>query len=148
MMAPPGFRPGQQPTPEQIQAMQQQFAAEAARQGLTPQQFAERLRQHAMAQRMQQGQGQGQPGQPGAQGGQQQGQPAPDGPQPGQQMMPPPGAQPGQQVPIQPGPPKPEALAVAKFLKAQDLKSRPCIFEEKRRELFKGLCTLSTRPHH
>jgi translocation protein SEC62 len=42
------------------------------------------------------------------------------------------------QEPIQPGPPKPEALAVAKFLKAQDLKPRTCIFQEKRNEMFRG----------
>jgi len=47
------------------------------------------------------------------------------------------GAQPGQQEPIQPGPPKPEALAVAKFLKSQDLKSRTCIFQEKRKDMFR-----------
>lgn len=150
---PPGFRPGQQPTPEQVQQMQQQFAAEAARQGLTPQQFADRLRQHAMAQRAQmQAQGQMPPG-AGAGPGAAQGPPGAQGPQggQGQQQGPPQGqqqmqqqqqqqqmARPGGQIPIQPGPPKPEALAVAKFLRSQDLKSRPCIFEEKRRDLFKG----------
>ncbi|MBE7181843.1 MAG: hypothetical protein INR71_11670, partial [Terriglobus roseus] len=54
MPAPPGPggmpAPGQQPTPEQIQAMQQQIAAEAARQGLTIQQYVERLKQQALQQ--------------------------------------------------------------------------------------------------
>lgn len=52
----------------------------------------------------------------------------------------------GQQVPIQPGPPKPEALAVAKFLKSQNLKSRPAIFQEKRKEMFKGMHGLTNVP--
>jgi translocation protein SEC62 len=43
-----------------------------------------------------------------------------------------------QQEPIQPGPPKPEALAVANWLKKQDLKPRTCIFQEKRKEMFRG----------
>jgi len=150
---PPGAIPipvqlpnGQQLTPEQMQQIQQQFLAEAARQGLTPQEFSDRLRAHAMAQqqaRMQGGGGPGMPGQPG-----QMPPPGQGGPQ-GQQQMPPPGArpmpppgaqaQPGQQVPIQPGPPKPEAIELAKFLQGQNLKTRSCIFQEKRKELFKGI---------
>jgi len=43
-----------------------------------------------------------------------------------------------QQQPIQPGPPKPEALAVANFLKSQDLKMRTCILNGQRKEMFKG----------
>lgn len=157
----PQFPPGQQPSPQQIQAMQQQFLAEAQRQGLTPQQFMEKLRAQAMAQQqaMMQAQQQGgqlppgmmrpgqpMPGQP-LQPGQQPGQPGqPVGQQaPPQQQQPPAApaqgtARPGQQVPITPGPPKPEALAIAKFLRSQKLKERPCILQEKRRELFKGSC--------
>jgi len=156
---PPGAMPvprgpdGQPLTPQQMQQMQQQFMAEAARQGLTPQQFAEKLRAHAMAQRQAQMQAQGgMPGQPGMPGqmppGAQPGQ-QPGGPQqgqipPGARPMPPPGGQamPGQQVPIQPGPPKPEAIELAKFLRSQDLKSRACIFQEKRKDLFKGMAIL------
>lgn len=33
---------------------------------------------------------------------------------------------------------KPEALAVAKFLRSQDLKLRTCIFEGNRKDMFKG----------
>lgn len=128
MQAPPPLQPGQQPTPQQIQMIQQQFLAEAARQGLTPQQFGEKLK--AMQQQRMQAQGQAP------------GQTPPGGPtrqqieqmeQAQQQQQQP------QQVPIQPGPPKPEAIAVAKFLRSQNLKSRACIFQEKRKELFKGI---------
>lgn len=47
-------------------------------------------------------------------------------------------AQQGQPQPIQPGPPKPEALAVANFLKNQDLKMRTCILNGQRKDMFKG----------
>lgn len=127
----PPLQPGQQPTPQQVQAMQQQFFAEAARRGLTPQQFGEQLKAQAMQQQQQaqaggQGQQQQQQGQGGPQGA--------AGPQ-AQIQMP---AR-GQQVPIQPGPPKPEAIALAKFLQSQTLKSRPCIFNGQRKEMFKGI---------
>jgi translocation protein SEC62 len=100
--------------------MQAQLAAEAQKAGLTVPQYVERLKaqamqQHQMRQQMAQQQGQQPPSQ-----------------QQSQQ-----GAQPGQQVPIQPGPPKPEAIAVAKFLQSQNLKSRTCIFQEKRKDMFK-----------
>jgi translocation protein SEC62 len=96
--------------------MQAQLAAEAQKAGLTVPQYVERLKaqamqQHQMRQQMAQ--------------------------QPGSQQQSQPGAQPGQQVPIQPGPPKPEAIAVAKFLQSQNLKSRTCIFQEKRKDMFK-----------
>ncbi|KAF2760605.1 translocation protein [Pseudovirgaria hyperparasitica] len=42
-----------------------------------------------------------------------------------------------QQQPIQPGPPKPEALAVADFLKSQDLKPRTVLFQEKRKDMIR-----------
>ena len=44
-----------------------------------------------------------------------------------------------QPQPIQPGPPKPEALAVAAFLKSQDLKPRTCILNGQRKDMFKGM---------
>jgi translocation protein SEC62 len=123
---PPGgpFPPlpqGQQPSPEQIRQMQAQLQAEAEKAGMTVPQYIERLKaqamqQHQMRQQM-------------AQQQQQQG-----GPQQRQMQQ---GAQPGQQVPIQPGPPKPEAIAVAKFLQSQNLKPRTCIFQEKRKDMFK-----------
>lgn len=45
---------------------------------------------------------------------------------------------------IQPGPPNPSALAVAKFLKNQDLKVRTCILGGQRKEMFRGLYPFST----
>ncbi|KAF2456183.1 translocation protein Sec62-domain-containing protein [Lineolata rhizophorae] len=135
----------QQPTPQQIQAMQQQLAAAAAREGVSVQEYVQKLRQQALAQRaafQQQQQRGGSQGQGGAGGGG-----GPGGPPPQQMMMP--QGQPGQQQggrpgmpppgarPVQPGPPKPEALAVANFLKGQDLKPRTCIFQEKRKDMFK-----------
>jgi translocation protein SEC62 len=64
------------------------------------------------------------------------GQPMPQGPGgPGG----PPGAAPkGRQQPIAPGPPKPEALALAKFLRGQELKPRTCILNGERKDMFKG----------
>jgi translocation protein SEC62 len=55
-----------------------------------------------------------------------------------QQMMrgPPPGAI---RQPITPGPPKPAALALAKFLRGQDLKPRTCILNGERKDMFKGM---------
>jgi translocation protein SEC62 len=44
-----------------------------------------------------------------------------------------------QQQPIQPGPPKPEALAVANWLKTQELKPRTVVHDEKRKDMFRGL---------
>lgn len=101
--------------------MQQQLATEAQKAGLTPQQFIERIKANAMQQNQNQQRMQAQmQAQQRAQGG------PPGGP-----------AQPGQQVPIAPGPPKPEALALAAFLRSQDLKMRTCIFQEKRKDMFK-----------
>ncbi|MCJ1370475.1 Translocation protein S62 [Loxospora ochrophaea] len=132
MAAPPP--PGQQPTPQQMAAMQQQIAAEAQKRGMTPQQFQQQQRQQLEAdakkagmtfeqyinqlkqqafenhqrQLAQQQQGQGQP----------------------QQV-------PGQQVPINPGPPDPKALALAKWLRSQDLKPRTCILNGQRKDMFR-----------
>jgi translocation protein SEC62 len=116
---PPGqnpfnIRPGQQPTPEQIAAMQRQLAIDAQKNGMTVPEFVTKLKQQAIAnaQAQQHAQAGGQP-------------PAQGQPQQGQQ-------------PITPGPPKPEALAVAKFLKSQDLKPRTCILSGQRKDMFKG----------
>ncbi|OQD75309.1 hypothetical protein PENDEC_c007G02592 [Penicillium decumbens] len=134
------------PNPEQVAAMQRQFAAEAAKRGMSPAEFAQKqreqlaadaeklgltpeeyvsqlrmraLQQHAQQQQQQQGQtppSQGQPGQPGQS-------------PPTQQM---------QQVPVQPGqPPDPKALAVANFLRSQNLKPRTCILDGQRKDMFK-----------
>lgn len=44
----------------------------------------------------------------------------------------------GQQVPITPGAPNPQAIAVAQWLRGQDLKTRTCILNGQRKDMFKG----------
>jgi translocation protein SEC62 len=108
------LEPGQQPTPEQIQQIQAHMRADAERLGLTMEQYIEKIKEQAMAQQRAQMEAQGQ-----EQHAQHQHQHQ-------------------QQQQVQPGPPKPEALAVATFLRAQDLKPRTCIFQEKRKDMFRG----------
>lgn len=140
MAAPPP--PGQQPTPQQMAQIQQQIAQEAQRRGMTPQQlqqeqrrqleadaqkagmtfeqYINKLKQEAfMNHQRQQQQAQQQ------QAVQQQGQPQVQGQQ-------------GQQVPITPGAPDPRALALAKWLRGQDLKTRTCILNGQRKDMFRG----------
>lgn len=112
---PPGF---QQPTPEQLAAFQRQLAIDAEKAGMSKEEFFQKMRQQAI---MQQQMAQQRAQQQAAQGGAPQGQP-----------------QQGQPQPIQPGPPKPEALAIANFLKNQDLKPRTCILNGQRKDMFKG----------
>jgi translocation protein SEC62 len=132
--APPGgisipiqFPPGQRPTQEQIQAVQRKIAEDAQKAGMSIPQFIEHIKKQAQQrQQMQQqggGQVQGGPGGPGHQ------HPHPP------QGQGPPGAV---RQPITPGPPKPAALAVAKFLRSQNLKTRTCILNGERKDLFKG----------
>ena len=101
-------QPGQQPTPEQIAQIQRQIAAEAEKAGMTVPEYINMMRQQAMAQHQ-------------AQMRQQQMQ---------QQQQ--------QQQPIQPGPPQPDAIALANWLKSQDLKPRTVIHDEKRKDMFRG----------
>jgi len=110
---------GQRPTPEQIAAMQRQIAIDAEKNGMTVQEFVKKLQAQAMAQQ-----------QAAQQQGAQQGGQAQQPPQQQQQQQ--------AQQPITPGPPKPEALAVAKFLRGQDLKTRTCILNGQRKDMFKG----------
>jgi translocation protein SEC62 len=100
--------------------MQRQLAIDAEKNGMTVPEFVQKLREQQMAalKAQQAGQGGAQP---------QQGQPQQGQPQPQQ----------GQPQPIQPGPPKPEALAIANFLKNQDLKPRTCILNGQRKDMFK-----------
>jgi translocation protein SEC62 len=107
---------GEKPTPEQIQQIQMQLAAEAQKHGISIQEYVQRLRQQAMAQQQAQMQMQAQQQQAAQQQQQRQ-----------------------QQQPIQPGPPKPEALAVANWLKSQDLKPRTVVHDEKRKDMFRGM---------
>lgn len=110
------LQPGQQPTPEQIAAMQRQLALDAQKAGMTVPQFVEKLKQQAIAQQQAAQQQQ-------AQAQQQQ-----------------------QQQPINPGPPNPAAIAVANFLKGQDLKMRTCILNGQRKDMFKGRFLLRLVP--
>ena len=135
----------QKPTPQQIAAMQQQFAAEAQKKGMTPQEYANWQRQQFAADAAKQGlsveqyveklkaQALQQHQQKLAQ--QQQQQQQTQHLHTAQQGQ---GQQEGQQVPINPGAPDPAALAVAKWLRGQDLKSRTCILNGQRKDMFKG----------
>jgi translocation protein SEC62 len=102
--------------------MQKQLAIDAQKNGMTVPEFVEKLKQQALAQQQAQQQAMQQQQQ---QGGQAQGQ-----------------------QPIQPGPPKPEALAVANFLKSQDLKMRTCILNGQRKDMFKGIAILFCKLRH
>jgi translocation protein SEC62 len=134
--------PSTPPNPQQLAQMQAQFLEEAKRRGLTPQQFQEQQRQHLMAEATKQGltleqyvmqlkaramqaaqaQAQGQRPQ-NQQGG-------------GGQVM--------QQIPVNPNAEKkPEALAVAKFLRGQDLKTRVCVLDGQRKDMFKGMVAIT-----
>lgn len=121
-------------TPEQFaQKQREQLTADAAKLGLTPEQYVTQLRTRALQahQKQMEAQQQGQAAPP--QGQQQQGQsPAPqEQPQPQQQTH---------QVPVQPGqPPDPKAVAVANFLRSQNLKPRTCILDGQRKDMFKGV---------
>jgi translocation protein SEC62 len=108
-------QPGQRPTPEQIQAIKKQLEIDAKKNGMTVPQFLAKVKEQAIVNQAAQQQAAQQGGQPPAQQ-QQQSQPQP----------------------ITPGPPKPEALAVANFLKSQDLKIRTCILNGQRKDMFKG----------
>lgn len=139
-----------QPSPEQLAAMQQlqqqmaneaakrgltteefakqqrdQLNADAAKQGLTTEQYVSQLRARAIAAQQQQQRQAGSPGPQQQQGQQTQGQQ-------GQTTT--------HQVPVNTGgPPDPKAIAVAKFLRSQNLKTRTCVMDGQRKDLFKGI---------
>ncbi|KAI9171209.1 Translocation protein SEC62 [Paramyrothecium foliicola] len=133
--APPGAipvpmpGPGQRPTPEQIQEIQRRIAEDAQKAGMTVPEFIEHIKRQQMEHhaRMRAAQEAGQPmGPPGQHS------------HPHNHSHPPPGAQQqGRPQPIVPGPPNPAALALAKFLRGQDLKPRTCILNGQRRDMFK-----------
>lgn len=105
-------------TPQQFQAMQRKkIEEEAAKHGMTFDQYINKMKQDALASHQRQQQMLAQQQQ------QQSGQPGP---------------QQGQEVPITPGAPDPKALAVAKWLRSQDLKTRTCILNGQRRDMFRG----------
>lgn len=120
-------------TPQQFQAMQrQQIEEEARKAGLTFEEYINRLKQQAFENHQRQQQMAQQ------QAVQAQGQPQAE-------------SQQGQQVPINPGAPDPKALAVAKWLRGQDLKTRTCILNGQRKDMFRGtflrLSNLSSCAH-
>jgi translocation protein SEC62 len=116
--------PGQPPTQAQIQAIQAHMQRDAQRLGLTMEEYVGKLREAQAQHQAQQ------------QGGHQHGPNCNhdhDGHSHG-----PPQQQPVPQA-VQPGPPSPEALALAGWLKKQDLKVRTCLFQEKRKDMFRGV---------
>jgi len=117
------------PSPEQIEAMKKQLAEDAAKNGMTVPEFVAHIRKMQMQHMQQMQQMQAQQQQQQGEGGHQHG-----GPQHQHQHHggPPPGAQ-----PIVPGPPNPVAIALAKFLKSQDLKPRTCILNGERKDMFR-----------
>ncbi|KAI6252952.1 hypothetical protein MCOR19_010462 [Pyricularia oryzae] len=120
---PPGMV---RPTPEQIAAMQRQIAADAERAGMTVPEFIEHIKKQQMEMMRQQQQQQQQ---------QQQGHEGHDNDDDedhGHQQQ-----QEGQGQPITPGPPNPLAIALANFLKSQDLKPRTCILNGERKDMFR-----------
>jgi translocation protein SEC62 len=112
------------------------FEAFAKSKGMSKEKLAQMLEERRR------GQGSPQPGQPGQQ--QQPGQPGQQqqpgvSPNPQQAQQGPPQQQ-MQRVAVNPGQPAdPKALAVAKFLRSQALKSRTCILDGERKDMFKGM---------
>lgn len=130
-------------TPEAFVKMQrEQVAAEAAKHGLTPEQYVQGLRMRALQQRaaaQQAAQAQAQQGQPGQPGQPQQQQLPPQQGAPGQPPQAPAQQQVQKQVNVNPNnPPDPKAIALAKWLRTQDLKTRTCILDGQRKDMFKG----------
>ena len=110
-------------TPQQFQAFQrQQIEADAKQHGLSVDQYINQLKQQALQNHQRQQQLAQQ-----QQAAQQSGQP---------QVQ---QAQTGQQVPITPGAPDPKGLAVAKWLRSQNLKTRTCILNGQRKDMFRGI---------
>ncbi|KAK4125539.1 translocation protein [Parathielavia appendiculata] len=125
---PQGGQMPMMPSPEQIAAMQRQLAMDAEKMGMTVPQFIEHLKRQA-AERMQTQQQQGQQGQPGHQHQHQHPHPHPHQHQHQHGH--------GQPQPIVPGPPNPVALALAKFLRGQNLKPRTVILNGERKDMFR-----------
>lgn len=115
--------------------MQRQIAAEAEKAGMTVPQFVEHVKKQQIARMQAQRAAGGAPMGTGPAGPAARGPGAPVA-RPGAPGARPPGT--GQQQPITPGPPNPKALAVANFLKGQDLKPRTCILNGERKDMFKG----------
>jgi translocation protein SEC62 len=117
------IQPGQQPTKEQIEAIQRHMRSDAERMGISMDQYIAKLKE--MAARQMQAQMQQQ-----QQGGHVHGPNCNHGHGDGHQH--------GQtHLPVGDGPPKPEGLAMANFLRSQPLKTRTCVFNENKRDMFR-----------
>lgn len=125
--------PGQQPTPEQLQQLQRRIAEDAAKAGMSVPEFIEEIKKQRMAamqaqqQQHQHSHGDGQGNDHGhshEQGGH-------NHTHPHQQQQ-------GQLQAITPGPPNPKALALAHFLRGQELKYRTVILNGERKDMFRG----------
>ncbi|KAF4460963.1 translocation sec62 [Fusarium albosuccineum] len=120
--------PGQRPSPEQIQAMQRQLAIDAEKAGMSVPEFIEHIKKQAQEQMRMRAAQQAQ------QGGH-----APGHAHPHDHSHPP---QQGRAQPITPGPPNPKAIALAKFLRSQDLKPRTVILNGERKDMFRVMRAL------
>ncbi|KAF5627323.1 translocation sec62 [Fusarium tjaetaba] len=117
-------QPGQRPTPEQIQAMQRQLAIDAEKNGMTVPEFIEHIKRQAQEQMRMRAQQQ----QQGHDHDHDHNGHSHDHGQPPQQ---------GRAQPITPGPPNPKAIALASFLRGQDLKPRTVILNGERKDMFR-----------
>lgn len=125
--------PGQQPTPEQIAELQRRITEDAAKAGMTVPEFIEHIKRQRM-QAMQQAQQQHQHKHG---DGNDHGH-SHDHDQDGHGHAHPHQQQQGQPQPITPGPPNPKAIALAKFLRGQDMKPRTVILNGERKDMFRG----------
>ena len=108
-------------SPQKKQQLQQQLTAEAAKRGLSLQEYVTQLREQAIRQN---------------QSGQE--QDLGDGSKLQAQIDTRRKQQPERQISASAGAPKEKAIALAKFLQSQNLKTRTCILQEKRKDMFKG----------
>ena len=142
MMAAEAQRRGM--TMEQLQAFhRQQIEQEAAKAGMSPQAFVAKKQKEAREEYERQQKAQQQAAARGQQPGATPAQGQPQGPGgPGQPQT----MQTQQQIPLNGSvQAKPEAIAVAKFLRSQNLKTRTCIFNGARKDMFKGISLLPQR---
>lgn len=123
-------QPGQRPTQAQIEAMQRQITADAEKAGMTVPEFIENLKKQAMEQQARMRAAQQAGGHEHGPGCNHDHDHGDHGHSHGEGG--------GQSQPIAPGPPNPKALAVANFLRGQDLKPRTVILNGERKDMFRG----------
>ncbi|CAK7562552.1 MAG: Translocation protein S62 [Sporothrix epigloea] len=138
-MMQPGQMPPNRPTPEQIQAMQRQLAIDAQKAGMSVPDFIQQLQQKARQQMMMQQQA-AQRQQQQQKGGEHAHSHEDGHSHEGHTQLPPQQQQQQQQhqqQPITPGPPNPLAVAMANFLRSQNLKPRTVILNGERKDMFR-----------